>query len=390
MEFEYWWLIVCPLFFALGWLAARIDINHLIHESRSVPRAYFKGLNFLLNEEPDRAIDAFIEVVKIGPETIDLHFALGSLFRRRGETERAIRMHRNLLERTDLAPEQRDHALAELGEDFLKAGLLDRAEECFQKLRAGAYHSEALEHLLNIYQLLKEWPKAITTAQALTDECGQARQREIAHFHCELAQQAQAADDLERARAELDLALQSNRLCTRANIMLGDLAAREGQPAQAIEIWRRIEQQDPEFLALVARRMLDAYRALGQYAEGVARIKNYLTDYPALDSLDVAFQASLEQDGPEEAHRMVRDELRRNPTLRGLDHLLEAQLLEVGTEQRSELEMVKSLVHNHTQRLSRYKCENCGFRARQFHWQCPACAGWESYPPRRVEEFDLS
>src|SRR3954462_7009604 len=134
MEFEYWWLIGFPLFFAFGWLAARIDIKHLLTESRALPRSYFRGLNFLLNEQPDKAIESFIEVVRVEPETVELHFALGSLFRRRGETDRAIRMHMNLVDRPDLAEEQKLHALFELGQDYLKAGLLDRAEEVLSRL----------------------------------------------------------------------------------------------------------------------------------------------------------------------------------------------------------------------------------------------------------------
>ncbi len=167
MDFEFWWLIGFPIFFGLGWLAARIDIKHLLTESRALPRAYFKGLNFLLNEQPDKAIEAFIEVVKVDPETVDLHFALGGLFRRRGETERAIRMHKNLLERSDLAADQRVQALFELGHDYLKAGLLDRAEEVFVRLRDSAQRLEALRRLLEIYQQEKDWQRAIETARAL-------------------------------------------------------------------------------------------------------------------------------------------------------------------------------------------------------------------------------
>src|SRR3990172_8237768 len=165
MDFEFWWLIGFPIFFGLGWLAARIDIKHLLTESRNLPRSYFKGLNFLLNEQPDKAIEAFIEVVKVDPETVDLHFALGSLFRRRGETERAICMHRNLLERSDLAADQRVQALFELGHDYLKAGLLDRAEDVFVKLRDSAKRLEALQRLLEIYQQEKDWQKAIETVR---------------------------------------------------------------------------------------------------------------------------------------------------------------------------------------------------------------------------------
>ena len=143
MEIEYWWLLALPLFFALGWGAARIDIRHLLSESRALPTSYFKGLNFLLNEQTDKAIEAFIEVVKVDPQTIELHFALGSLFRRRGEVERAIRMHQNLVARPDLGKEQKTLALYELAQDYLKAGLLDRAEELFLKLEHTP-HAEAV------------------------------------------------------------------------------------------------------------------------------------------------------------------------------------------------------------------------------------------------------
>src|ERR1700754_4129723 len=148
MEFDLWWLIAFPIFFGLGWLAARIDIKQLLVESRALPRSYFKGLNFLLNEQPDKAIEAFIEVVKVDPQTIELHFALGSLFRRRGEVERAIRMHQNLVERPDLAPDRKLAALFELAQDYFKAGLLDRAEELFLKLDNTAYAEQALRFLL--------------------------------------------------------------------------------------------------------------------------------------------------------------------------------------------------------------------------------------------------
>src|SRR3954462_14901501 len=151
-EFEYWWVLGLALFFGLGWMAARIDIRQIVTESRALPKSYFKGLNFLLNEQPDKAIEAFIEVVKVDPETVELHFALGSLFRRRGEYDRAIRMHQNLLERADLPEDQKVSALTELGQDYLKAGILDRAEEVFKQLEKTAFASKAKRHLLEIYE----------------------------------------------------------------------------------------------------------------------------------------------------------------------------------------------------------------------------------------------
>jgi lipopolysaccharide biosynthesis regulator YciM len=390
MEFEVWWLIAFPVFFGLGWLAARIDIKHLVTESRSVPRTYFKGLNFLLNEQPDKAIEAFIEVVKVDPETVDLHFALGSLFRRRGETERAIRMHRNLLERSDLAAEQRRQAQFELGQDYLKAGLLDRAEETFAKLRDGPQRLDALKHLLDIFQQEKEWERAIEVARDLEKETGQSWQKEVAEFRCELAAVDATHSRPDAARAHLEEALKENRKCVRASIQLGDLAAASGRHDEAIEHWTRVETQNPAFLALVAHRLLKSFQALGQPASGLTLLRGYLAAFPSLDLLDVAFQSTLDAEGVDAASQLVRDELRRNPTLLGLDKLLEAQLLTASADRRHDLELVRSLVQGQTRRLARYRCENCGFRARQFYWQCPACMAWETYPPRRTEEFDLA
>lgn len=386
MEFEAWQLLLFPLFFALGWLAARIDIKHLVRESRALPRSYFEGLNFLLNEQQDKAIDAFLKVVKVDPQTIELHFALGNLFRRRGETERAIRMHQSLVDRSDINDEIRLHALAELGQDFLKAGLLDRAEDAFTRLRGTPRDDEAKRNLLEIYQLEKDWSKAIAIAGEMPEY---ASQKEVANYYCELAADEMMHSRPEAARGYLESALQLHRKCVRANILLGDLAVQQGEPAAAIDCWKRIETQTPTYLALVAQRLLETYRSLDQRDEGLQLLRGYLERYSSLDLLDTVFQLVLESEGPEAAYRLVRDELRRNPTLLGLDKLLEAQLLGTPPERRPDLELVKNLVHSHTRRLARYRCDNCGFKARQFYWRCPACGGWETYPPKRTEEFDL-
>ncbi len=386
IEFEYWQLLLFPLFFVLGWAAARIDIKHLVRESRALPRSYFQGLNFLLNEQPDKAIEAFIEVVKVDPQTVELHFALGNLFRRRGETERAIRMHQNLIERVDLSPELKLQALSELGQDFLKAGLLDRAEEMFARLRGTSRDEEAKRNLLEIYQQEKDWQKAIAIAKEMPEY---ATQKEIANYYCELAAGEMINSRPDSARQYLDSALSLHRNCVRASVLQGDLLQQGGDLAAAIEAWKRIESQNPAYLAIVARKLQDAYLAQGQRDEGLQLLRGYLTSYPSLDLLETVFQLVMDAEGPEAAYRLVRDELRRNPTLLGLDRLLEAQLLAVPLEKRADLELVRNLVHNHTRRLARYRCDNCGFKARHFYWRCPACGGWETYPPRRTEEFDL-
>jgi lipopolysaccharide assembly protein B len=386
MEFEYWWLLGFPLFFGLGWIAARIDIKQIVSESRALPRSYFRGLNFLLNEQPDKAIEAFIEVVKVDPETIELHFALGSLFRRRGEYDRAIRMHQNLLERPGLGAEQKVIALAELGQDYLKAGILDRAEEVFKKLENSAQSAPARRHLREIYEQEKDWPRAIEMTKLVESD-----PRDLAQYYCELAASESAQSRPDAARRQLETALEANRKCVRASLQLGDLERSQNELNKAIEHWKRIESQNPAYLALVAQRLLDAYREAGRAEEGLTLLIGYLERYPSLDLLDTVFQQTLEAKGPEQAYTLVRDELRRNPTLLGLDRLLEAQIIAASSpERRRDLELVRNLVHGHTRRLARYRCETCGFKARQFHWRCPACGGWETYPPRRTEEFDLT
>ncbi|UCD67831.1 MAG: lipopolysaccharide assembly protein LapB [Betaproteobacteria bacterium] len=386
MEFELWWLLGFPLFFVLGWMAARIDIKQLLSESRALPLSYFKGLNFLLNEQPDKAIEALIEVVKVEPQTVELHFALGNLFRRRGEVERAIRMHQNLLDRPDLRGEERLHALYELAQDYLKAGLLDRAEEFFAKLEGTEYEQKGLKFLLEIYEQEKDWKKAINASRRMDEVTGKSSERDIANYFCELAANEGTASGSDLARPYLERALEVNRKCVRATIMLGDFAMADGDVEQAVSYWRRVEQQDPRYLSLVAEKILAAYRSLGQADEGVRLIREYLSRYPSLDLLNASFEVELELQGAQSASRLVREELMRNPTLLGLDKLLEVQLIDAPPERRHDLELIKSLIHQHTRSLALYRCDACGFKARRFYWHCPACNGWETYPPRRSEE----
>ena len=383
--FEYWQLLLIPVFFGLGWAAARVDMRQVVHESRALPRSYFQGLNFLLNEQPDKAIDSFLEVAKVDSQTVELHFALGNLFRRRGETERAIRMHQNLIDLQDLDDRVRLQAISELGQDYLKAGLLDRAEEMFNKLLGTSFEEEAKRNLLEIYQVEKEWLKAVQIARELPDV---ASHRDIAEFYCELAANEIMRSRPDAAREYLDSAMQENRKCVRASLLQGDLLLQEGKPLAAIDAWQRIEQQDPAFLSLVAQRLLEAYRKLERRDEGIALLSGYLERYPSLDLLDVVYQLVLESEGNEAAYRLVRGELQRNPTLLGLEKLMSARLPLAAPEVRPDVELAKTIIQGYTKRLSRYRCDNCGFKARQFYWRCPACGGWETYPPRRSEEFD--
>jgi len=390
MDSAPWWLLVLVTvaLFGLGWVAARIDIRHLVTESRALPSSYFKGLNFLLNEQPDRAIDAFIEVVTLDPETIELHFALGNLFRRRGETERAIRMHQNLLSRQDLPAEQRGHAMFELGQDYLKAGLLDRAEEAFRQLETSSYSTEARRHLLEIFQLEKEWRKAVAAALELQESGAGSNQMRISHFYCELAQTAMNESRIDDASGELDAALAANRQSVRALILLGDVAVQRGDDNEAINIWKRVEQQSAPHVSLVAERISEAYRRLDRFAEGLKLIRSYFDSNPSIDLLDVVLRATSEAEGLEAARLLARDALHRSPSLLALGQYLDTRAQLASAGERDDLEVVRNLIHNHARRVGRYICATCGFKARQFHWQCPGCASWESYPPRRSEELE--
>jgi lipopolysaccharide biosynthesis regulator YciM len=245
-DFELWWLLPIPaLFFGLGWMAARVDIKHLCASRGRCPLSYFRGLNFLLNEQPDKAIESFIEVVKVDPQTIDLHFALGSLFRRQGEIERATRMHQNLLDRPNLPADKREAALFELAQDFHRAGLLDRAEELFTKLDGTAFEHPSLGFLISIYEQEKDWPKAIAVTRRMEAIAKRPYFKEIAHYYCELAQAALLKQDIAAARANIELALAEYRACTRATMLLGDLELQEGNVDAAIAAWQRIESQNP-------------------------------------------------------------------------------------------------------------------------------------------------
>ncbi len=389
MEFEIWWLLGIPIFFGLGWIAARVDIRQLIAESRTLPSGYFKGLNFLLNEQPDKAIDAFIEIVKLDPETVELHFALGNLFRRRGETERAIRVHQNLLARPDLPLEHQVHAQYELGQDYLKAGLLDRAEETFNLLVETQYSAQARRALLEIYQREKEWTRAIDAATALQESGAGGRQKEIAQFYCEIAQDELVHTHADAALKVLEKALLADRKNVRATLLIGDVHLANGDIEAALLAWRRVEQQSVPHVALVAQRLMDGYRTLGRAQEGANLLKSYMAEASSIDLLEVVFKAVLELDGVEAANQLVSDELRRTPTLLGLDKLLDARLMDAPPSVRPELSLVKNLVHGYAQKLARYQCSHCGFKARQFYWQCPGCSRWETYSPRRTEELNV-
>ena len=386
VEFEYWWLLVLPLFFVLGWLAARMDIKQLLNESSALPTAYFKGLNFLIKDQRDKAIEAFLEAVKINSESLELHFALGSLFRLRGEMDRAIHLHHNLLERPQLSDVQRFAIMAELAQDYLKAGLFDRAEDLFHKLRASpTYHLPALRYLLDIYIRERDWTRAIETAKDLESQSGTSFHKEIAQFHCELAVSEASTGNIQQTKHHLANALEANKECVRATIMLGDLEATSGNRQKAITTWKHIEQQQPQCLGLVAERLLQNYTALDKGKEGLALLKNWMEKYRLPSVLNIIYEATLTQNGTEAAANLARTELSKKPSLNILDSLLQARVLENVVE-KEDAALIQGTIRHFLGSSRSYCCDQCGFRARNYYWQCPGCNHWESFPPEPKEQ----
>lgn len=383
MEFEAWQLLVLPIFFAFGWVAARIDIRHVIKESRSVPASYFKGLNHLLNDQPDKAIEAFVEVARLDPDTLELHYALGALFRRRGEVDRAIRIHQNLVDRSDLKQEQRQKALHELGQDFLKAGFLDRAEDIFKRLESGSQALEALRNLLEIYVLEKDWEQAITIAKRLEKLGSPSQNADMAHYYCEMALNAQLRKDVALARQHFEMALEINRKSARALQLLGDLHAQSGDDAAAIATWRRVEEQSPAYLPIVAERLFQALQRLERADEGIDLLNGYLARQPSADLFHILFNAVVSAKGWPVAEKLAAEVLKRQPGLRVLDDYLQARSTDAAND--LEIRMAQDLVHRQVNKLAYYQCTHCSFKARLFFWQCPACARWEGIPPERKE-----
>ncbi len=387
------WLLLLPVMFGVGWLASRWDLrleNRMDERERiRQQRSTFKGLSLLLNEQPDQAIETLVKIAQLDPETIELHFSLGNLFRRRGETERAIKVHQHLANRDDLKPRDRDHAAYELGCDFLRAGLLDRAEASLNRVGQGKFAVPAKESLLEMYQVERDWKKAIIAAHELATLQGKSHQTEIAQFHCELGQEALRRKDLQEAEQSIQRALQAVPNHSRALILQGDYLMAMERPAQAIEAWSLVAESHPAYMHLLADRWMIAHTAINQVDEGLDRLCALLKTQASGELLDIVHKQLMAIRGPKAANVMLVDVMQHSPSLSALSKLAETRLaLEEGSansERVLELQSILNLLRQRTTSLARYTCGNCGFRARRFYWQCPGCNHWEAYSPRRAE-----
>ncbi len=385
MDFDLTWILLgFPVAFALGWLASRFDMRQLRIENRRAPKAYFKGLNFLLNEQQDQAIDAFIEAVQNDPDTSELHFALGNLFRRRGEYERAVRVHQHLLSRGDLSADDGHRAQHALALDYLKAGILDRAEESLLKLEGTRFEAQARLALLANCERSRDWEQAARIAQKLeTADQGSFKGR-LAHYLCE---QANALpQDPDRAQALLLQAIATAPDAARARIQLAELQNQRGETEAAIHTLKDAMHAAPAAMGLIAPRL--AALATNETAglSTLELLKAIYQETPSLDVLDaiVSLEAAYGScDSGSTARDWYARHLEHEPSLVAAAKWIAGEKLE---HEQFHPQVQRALDHA-VKPLTRYRCAACGFEAKQHFWQCPGCQAWDSYPARRVEEL---
>ena len=380
-EFDVPWLLVAlPVAFGLGWLASRFDLRQVRREARDAPRAYFQGLNLLLNEQQDKAIDAFIEAVQNDPDTAELHFALGNLFRRRGEFERAIRVHEHLLRRGDLKPAERDRAQHALAQDFMKAGLFDRAEASYRALEGTAFASEALLARLSLYERSRDWQQAVEMTRALEASGTASFAHRRAHYECERSLEADARGDAAEAAAALTRAQQAAPDAPRPLLLAGQRARVAGDNLAALASWDLMRSRHPARFDLVAEAYVQAALDCGRSEAARIALDEALRVQPTLPLLHA--RGLLDPAGSSDGLARALQHLRAQPTLST------AQLLMLHPPQGwgdEGLQLIRQAVARAARPLQRYRCAACGFEAQHYFWQCPGCLSWDSFPPQHID-----
>lgn len=384
MDFDFTWaLLALPVAFALGWLASRLDLRQWRIENRNTPKPFFKGLNHLLNAQEDEAIDAFILAVQQDPEATELHFALGNLFRNRGDYDRAVRVYEHLMRRADLPKTDHERALHALAQVFTRAGILDRAEASLKQLAPTPYREDALISLLGLYERTSEWPKAMEVAQALQQDGKLDFRDRMAHYHCEMAA-ALATDEATGITAHLDQALTLSPHSARAHLDKAAWLERQGQPEQALDLVLSLVRAVPTTLPLVAQRLVNWARATGRLKEVESLLNRAQAQAPSLDVVEVLARLD-EEASPQQRAALYEAHLEREPSLAVASDWLH----EVHAEgSASPLPRpVSQALSRACAPLRRYRCAACGFETSRHFWQCPGCQSWDSYPMQRVDEL---
>lgn len=365
-----------------GWAFARYaDSRERQADAAQLSADYYRGLNYLLNQKPDEALEVFMRMMELDDDAIETHLLLGSLFRRRGEVDRAIKIHQNIVARPNLGKLQKDQALYALGEDYLKAGLFDRAEELFEQLIDSETHSvDALEGLVSIYEQEKEWQKAIEARQRLEKQLKPDDNDIIAHYYCELAERARQAKQFSEARQFLRKARTGRKRTARGAMMRADIAQQLGDVELAVKLYERTVQADPELLAEVLPRARRCFLQ-GETLDSLRfsrLLESWLSRNPDIQA-ELAYASIVTgiTDSPV-IERAVLAHIRENPTLSALffDLLDKEQ-----DEQSRAVRKIQAALASLSETAARYRCRNCGFSGATLYWQCPSCKNWDSIRP---------
>jgi len=371
--------LLLPVAVYFGWWFARTMEKRSIGKSRQLfSNQYFQGLNYLLNEQPDKAIQVFLELAEVNKDTVETHMALGSLFRRRGEVDRAIRFHQNIIAKPGLEPEQRTQALLELGEDYMRAGLLDRAERLFSELiETGAHTPSALRSLLEIYQQESDWKNALAQAQRLEQVSGEHMGEIMAQFCCEMAEAALAEKDVEGARRQLRQARRHDPRCIRARFMLARISSQAGDHPVAAELYEEIAELDPDYIPEILEPYLEAAGKAGDADRGRAKLAEWAQTYNGISLVLKLTDFLAEEEGGEAAGRYLVETLTSKPSVRGLDYLIDLKA-DGHLDAESSDDILKAVAARLMSRQPDYRCHNCGFGGHSHHWQCPSCRKWST------------
>ena len=377
------WLLLIPAAVAIGWLLGRRggEIKGGAKISR-LSNTYFRGLNYLLNEQQDKALEIFLQIAEVDKETVETQFALGHLFRRRGEVDRAIRLHQNLVARTGLNEEQKTRAALELGEDYMRAGLLDRAETLFNDLvQMGVHAPKALQQLITIYQAERDWPQAIAHALKYEQITAEPMGESVAHYYCEVAEKFIHEGNLKSARDQIVLAYSSDSQCVRAGMIEGRLDLMENNDTGAIRAFERVARHDVDFLPEVLPQLMECYERRNELMRARGFLQEVIEQYAGVTPL-LALTELIERDeGPQAAQEFLARQLVQRPSVRGESVLLDKALDNPVIEPVESLKSLKQITDQLLVRSANYRCSNCGFGARSHHWQCPSCKHWGSVKP---------
>jgi lipopolysaccharide biosynthesis regulator YciM len=353
----------------------------------ALARDYVKGINYLINEQPDKAIEVFLDLLRVDDETVETHFALASLFRRRGEVDRAIRIHQNLIARRNLEPAQHFMAQLELGIDYLRAGVFDRAEALFRELLdSGQYREQVLEYLIDIYQQEHDWNNAIDALLRLQGMNGRDYSDMLAHLLCEQAQERIANGNVSDAKVLLDRAAQLRSGNPRSHLIHARLAMAAGDFTRAIGYLRRIATDDSDFLQEAIEPLRECYRTLGTERDLITFLRELSGRSGMAAALPLA-DLYAEQGDLDAGIQALQTELRVAPSLRALEYLLDFRIRQAGPECSADFVLIRDVLRRLPGKHDRYRCRNCGFGGQTMHWQCPSCKAWSTVRPIRSLEI---